>query len=80
MTFKAKKLILFLIAIVFILALLFFRNFFLETSLGICLFLLFIAAYVIINLTWWRCDKCGKYLGKISISATHCPFCGEELE
>ncbi len=80
MSFKTKKLVLFLIALVFILALLFFRTFFLETSLGMVIFLLFIAAYVIINLAWWRCDKCNRYLGKLSIFATHCPFCGEELE
>ena len=80
MTFKTKRLILLLLAIVFILALVFFRDFFLEDSLGTCLFLIFIAAYVILNLAWWRCDKCNRYLGKLSIFAKHCPFCGEELE
>lgn len=80
MTFKKRKFVLFLIAIIFILALLFFKTFFLETLLGNATFLILIAGYVAITLAWWRCGKCGKYLGKISIFATHCPFCGEELE
>ena len=80
MSFKTKKLILFLIGVAFIVLLLVFNQFFLNTPLGNGAFLLLIAGYVAINLVWWRCRSCGKYLGKLSIFATHCPFCGEELE
>ena len=80
MTFKTKKLILFLIGVAFIVLLFAFNRFFLNTLLGNGAFLLLVAGYVAINLFWWRCKNCKKYLGKLSIFATHCPFCGKELE
>ncbi len=80
MTFKTRRLILILLGIVYILSVVFFSEFFLENSLGRCALIIFFVAYFILNLAWWRCDKCGKYLGKLSIFAKHCPFCGDELE
>ena len=80
MSFKTKKLILVLVGIAFVVALLLFRSFLLETTIGNGIFVLVLIGFVTLNLIWWRCKKCGRYLGKLSILANHCPFCGEELE
>lgn len=80
MSFTTKKIILFLSALVLVLAIFLFRDFFLDTMLGISLLVLFLVAHLIVTLIWWRCPHCNAYLHKLSMFATHCPFCGEKLE
>lgn len=80
MSFTTKKTILFLSALVLVLAIFLFRDFFFDTMLGVLLLVVSFVAYFIVNLIWWRCPHCDAYLHKLSMFATHCPYCGEELE
>lgn len=80
MSFTLKRRILNGIAIVLILAILIFRDFFSKTVLGITVLLLWLTVLCVLNLLWWRCPHCNAYLWKLSPFATHCPFCGSKFE
>ena len=36
--------------------------------------------WAVAALAFWRCPKCGKFLGKISSGVTVCRFCGTKLD
>lgn len=80
MRFAIKRRILNIIAIIFILAILIFNKFFTGTAIGITLLILFLLSYFILTLILWRCPHCNSYLWKLAPFATHCPYCGNELE
>ena len=35
-------------------------------------------AWLVLELSWWRCPRCGKFLGQLD-QKTYCPYCGESL-
>lgn len=35
-------------------------------------------AWLVLELSWWRCPHCGKFLGHLD-QKTYCPYCGESL-
>ena len=37
-----------------------------------------LVGWVALELRWWRCPKCGTFLGRVE-RKNHCPNCGEEL-
>ena len=39
---------------------------------------LLLIPWVALELRWWRCPKCGTFLGRVE-RKNHCPNCGEEL-
>lgn len=80
MNFTIKRKILNIIGIVFVLALLIFHKYFYETSIGITVSIIFLLAYLILSLIWWRCPHYNSYLWKLSPFATHCPYCGNKFE
>ena len=80
MPFIIKRRILNALAFLLVIALLFFRDFLLETPLGVFLLVVYVIAYAILTLVWWRCPHCNSYLWKLSPFAAYCPHCGEKLE
>lgn len=69
-----------MVALLFVVSLFFFREFFTKTGWGITILVLFLVAYFVFTLFWWRCPNCQAYLGKLTPFAKHCPYCGGELE
>lgn len=80
MNYKTKRRILNVAAILVVLAVLIFRSFFTQTFIGVALLVALLLFYLLLSFKWWRCPHCDTYLGKLSPFATHCPFCGNELE
>lgn len=43
--------------------------------------LLLMAASFALYRRWWRCPRCGRRLGRVSLVLTpHCRWCGEEID
>ena len=80
MRFVVKRRILNSLALLFLVALLAFRRFLTETNIGVTILVAFLIAYLLLSLVWWRCPHCNSYLRKLPLFATHCPYCGNELE
>lgn len=80
MSFTIKRRILNIIAVVFVVAVLIFYDFFTKTVGGVVFLVLFCLAYFILTLKWWRCPHCDSYLWRLAPFAAHCPYCGNELE
>ena len=40
---------------------------------------LLLIPWVALELRWWRCPKCGAFLGTME-KKEHCPRCGEKLD
>lgn len=79
MSFTVKKIIMLVLAAIFILALLLFQDFLLETTVGKFILFAYIIAYSIFCIVFWRCKHCKRSLGKLSMFAKYCPHCGDEL-
>ena len=50
--------------------------------LGCCIALLaalLLIPWVALELRWWRCPKCGAFLGRME-KKNNCPQCGEKLD
>lgn len=80
MNFTTKRRILNIIAVIFAVVMVLFNKFVSETLLGVTLLMLFVIAYLILSLIWWRCPHCNSYLHKLTPFSTHCPYCGNKLE
>lgn len=37
-----------------------------------------VLVWLVLELSWWRCPHCGKFLGHLD-QKTYCPYCGESL-
>lgn len=80
MRFTVKRRILNTIAIIFAISLVLFYDFFTKTGIGVAVLIAFLVASFILTVCWWRCPHCHSYLWKLAPFATHCPYCGNELE
>lgn len=80
MSFKVKRRILNIIAVIFGLALLLFYKFLTQTEIGVTVLVIFTIVYFILTLKWWRCPHCNTYFWKLPPFAEHCPHCGNKLE
>lgn len=80
MRFTSKRRILNVIAVVFAFVMLVFYDFFMKTAIGIAALALFLLAYFVLTLIWWRCPHCNSYLWKLAPFSTHCPHRGNELK
>ncbi len=80
MNFTTKRRIIRIIALILIIAMFVFYNFFTESAAGITLLISLLIAFYILTLIWWRCPGCNAYLWKTSPFAKYCPFCGEKFE
>ena len=79
MSFNMKKLIMVILAVVFIAGVLIFKDFLLDTELGNVVLVMYIIAYSAFCIVFWRCKHCKRPLGKLSFFAKYCPYCGDEL-
>ncbi len=39
-----------------------------------------LVALVVFGFVFNRCHKCGRYLQRVPLDATNCPFCGKEFD
>ena len=77
MSFNAKRWLQVGLSAVFIPVALLFREFFFKTDIGLLLLVGGFIALFVLALLWNRCPHCGETLGRLSMFATHCPFCGK---
>lgn len=80
LSFKAKRAILGITAVLFALILIIFYKFLTTSLVGISILVLFLIAYSILTFKWWRCPHCDTYLWKLPPFAKHCPYCSNPLE
>ena len=38
-----------------------------------------LGVWIALDIKWWRCPSCGRYLGRFHFGAHHCQFCGSEI-
>ena len=79
MSFNMKKLIIALFLVVLIVALLLFRDFLFNTSIGKIILVAYVIVYSAFCIVFWRCKHCKRPLGKLSFFSKYCPYCGDEL-
>jgi len=80
LAFKTRRMILNIITAVFAVAMLLFYKFFTATALGISILIIFLILFCVLLHFWWRCPHCDTFFMRLPPFATHCPYCGNDLE
>lgn len=80
MKFKTKRIILMILAGIVVAIIAFFADRIDESPVVLGILAAIFVAYIVLCLIWFRCPHCNTYLRKISVFATHCPFCGKKFD
>ena len=79
MKFKTKRIILLILALVVVAVIGIFADRIDKSPAVLGILAAIFVAYIVLCLIWCRCPHCNTYLRKISVFATHCPFCGKKF-